>query len=54
MSGTSKRDRNQNLWNDAKALCDAVAEEYRVATDARKEEMELLADIRARVEVRFG
>jgi hypothetical protein len=42
------------LWDDAVALCEAVAEEYRVATDARKEELELLADIRARVEVRFG
>jgi hypothetical protein len=54
MAATAKRDRNQRLWDDATALCDAVTEEYRVATDARNEELELLADIKARVEARFG
>ena len=53
MAATAKRDRNQRLWDDARALCDAVAEEYRVATDARNEELELLADIKARVEARY-
>jgi len=53
-SASAKRDRNQNLWDDAVALCDAVTEEYHAATESRREELELLADIRARVEARFG
>jgi hypothetical protein len=35
-------------------LCEAVAEEYKVATEARTEELELLAVIKERVEARFA
>jgi hypothetical protein len=53
-SATGKRDRNQRLLDDATALCQSVADEYASATASRKEELELLAAIRARVEARFG
>jgi len=51
---TEKRDRNANLLADAHALCDSVAAEYQSATASRKEELELLAAIRERVEARFA
>eukprot|EP01006_Ploeotia_vitrea_P033063 TRINITY_DN65217_c0_g1_i1.p1 TRINITY_DN65217_c0_g1~~TRINITY_DN65217_c0_g1_i1.p1 ORF type:complete len:173 (+),score=31.59 TRINITY_DN65217_c0_g1_i1:597-1115(+) len=53
-SATSKRDRNTQLLEDAQALCTAVEEEYQTATEARREELDLLAAIRERVEARFG
>jgi hypothetical protein len=42
------------LLDDANNLCGAVAEEYRVASEARAEELELLATISERVEARFA
>lgn len=53
-SATSKRDRNTQLLEDAQALCGSVEEEYQTATEARREELDLLAAIRERVEARFG
>lgn len=53
-SATAKRDRNQRLLDDATALCAAIEEEYTNASAARKEELELLAAIRERVESRFA
>jgi len=53
-SATAKRDRNQKLWDDAKAMCEAFNKEYESATKARKEELKLLAAIRERVEARFA
>jgi 16S rRNA G1207 methylase RsmC len=50
----SKRDRNQKLWDDAVAMCDAFVKEYEAASAARKEELALLALIRERVEARFA
>jgi predicted nucleic acid-binding Zn-ribbon protein len=54
MSASAKRDRNQRLLDDARALCQAVTDEYTAATSARREELDLLAVIRERVEARFG
>jgi hypothetical protein len=42
------------LWDDAVALCNSIEEEYHTATEPRKEELDLLAAIRERVEARFG
>jgi len=53
-SASAKRDRNQRLWDDAAALCNSVEEEYKSASSARKQELELLAAIRERVEARFA
>jgi len=53
-SATAKKDRNQRLLDDATALCTAVDAEYKNATEARKEELELLGAIRERVEARFA
>jgi len=53
-NATAKRDRNQKLWDDAKAMCEAFIKEYQAATKARKEELKLLALIRERVEARFA
>lgn len=54
LSATSKRDRNQKLLDDASSLCQAVTEEYESATEARREELDLLRAIRERVEARFS
>lgn len=35
---SAKRDRNQRIWDDAKALCEAVEDEYHTSTEARQEE----------------
>lgn len=53
-AATSKRNRNQNLLDDASSLCAAVEEEYHSSTEARSEELDLLRAIRERVEARFG
>lgn len=53
-SATQKRDRNQRLLEDAQALCQSVADEYASASASRKEELELLAAIRERVQARFS
>jgi hypothetical protein len=42
------------LWDDAVNLCKSVEDEYHTATEARKEELELLDAIKERVEARFG
>jgi len=53
-AATAKRNRNQNLLDDASSLCAAVEEEYHSSTEARSEELDLLRAIRERVEARFG
>lgn len=49
-----KRDRNQRIWDDARNLCEAVADEYHTSSEARSEELELLEVITERVEARFA
>lgn len=53
-AATAKRDRNQELLDAATEMCASFNAEYEAATAARKEELELLALIRERVEFHFA
>jgi hypothetical protein len=53
-AGVAKRDRNQQLLDDADALCGSVDTEYEEATKSRGRELKLLAALRERVEARFA
>jgi hypothetical protein len=49
-SATSKRVRNQNLFNFANDMCTAFGTEYNDSTAARRREVELLGKLRTFVE----
>jgi exonuclease VII small subunit len=53
-SATSKRDRNQNLWDDAVSLCDAQDAEYENAKGQRREELDIIDAMRVKVNQRYN
>lgn len=54
MSAKNKFARNDSLRSKAKSMCDAMALQYKKATDARYDELELLAAIKIKVMERYG
>jgi hypothetical protein len=53
-SATAKRDRNQRLWDDAVDLCQLQEEEYEHSTAGRRQERDLIDNIRSKVHARYG
>jgi hypothetical protein len=53
-ASTAKRDRNQNLWDDAVELCQVQEEEYTNGTAGRRQERDLIDALRAKVTARYG
>jgi regulator of replication initiation timing len=53
-SATAKKDRNQNLWDDATELCDNADDEYNSAKALRQEELEVIDQLRHKVNLRWG
>lgn len=53
-SGKAKLNRNTNLRNSANAVCEASVRSHLQQTDARRDELELLAAITAKVHERYG
>jgi urocanate hydratase len=53
-SAQAKLDRNSKLKEDASNLCQACEDEYKSSSNSRKQELQLLAAIKDRVEVRFA
>jgi len=53
-AATAKRDRNQRLWDEAAAYCATGEDQYQTSTKARREELDLLDTLRARVTDRWG
>jgi len=53
-SATAKRDRNQRLWDEAAAYCATGEDQYQTSTRARRDELDLLDTLRAKVTARWG
>lgn len=53
-AATAKRNRNQNLWDDAEDLCELQDAEYENGTNGRRQERDLIDAIRSKVETRYG
>lgn len=52
-SASAKLERNQKLANDAAVMCSTFEEEYHSASEGRKEELDLLAVIKQKVDAKF-
>ncbi|CAD8080378.1 unnamed protein product [Paramecium primaurelia] len=53
-TASGKLQRNQQLWDQAQALCSTFANEYNYATQARRNEIQLVAQLEEMVEARFN
>jgi hypothetical protein len=53
-SATAKRDQHQRLWDEAAAYCATVETQYTTSTQERRDELDLLDTLRARVTQRWG
>lgn len=53
-AATAKRNRNQNLWDDAEELCAVQDAEYAQGTEGRRQERDLIDALRAKVTLRYG
>jgi len=53
-TAANKLHRNQQLWDQAKGLCYTFDQEYNYATQTRRQELQLVAELEALVERRFA
>lgn len=53
-TASNKLQRNQQLWDQAKGLCLTFDNEYNYATQTRRHELQLVAELEALVERRFA
>jgi len=53
-TATARRDQHQRLWNEASAYCQTVETQYTTSTQERRDELDLLDTLRARVTQRWG
>lgn len=53
-AATAKRDRNQRLWDEAAAYCATGEDQYLTSTQSRRDELDLLDNLRAKVTSRWG
>lgn len=53
-SATARRDQHQRLWDEAAAYCETTENEYISSTAQRREHLDLLDTLRAKVAQRWG